>query len=181
MAAQESDKLEQDTVFLTQILIDDGEIDEPALRRSVSHPSCGAISSFVGVTRDNFNGRPVTHLFYQAYESMAAKELHKICDEARALASDRFKHGVAASGAAEAAIQHIAAAHRTGRVDIGVASVAIFVSSAHRDASLWAVSYIIDELKARVPVWKQEFFVGEEGGTWKANAECGCGRRKAQP
>ena len=164
----------------TSITIVDNEIDELSLRNVVLHGSCGAISSFVGVTRDNFKGRPVTHLEYQAYESMAIKQLHRICAEARSEAEQRFQHPAHNSQLPEPALHGIAVAHRTGRVDIGHASVAIFVSSAHRDASLWAVSYIIDELKARVPIWKKEFFVGEEGGTWKANAECGCGRRKAQ-
>ncbi len=163
----------------TIIEIDCSPIDEVALRGKVAHPSCGAISSFVGVTRDNFKGRPVTHLFYQAYESMALKQLGLICAEARTEAAARFVHTNALTGTPEPAVQHIAVAHRTGRVDIGEASVAIYVSSSHRDASLWAVAFIIDELKARVPIWKQEFFLGEEQGTWKANAECGCARRKA--
>jgi len=163
----------------TIITISADAIDEPLLRDSVLHGSCGAISSFVGVTRDNFKGRPVTHLEYEAYESMAIKQLHKICDEARSKAAQRFHHAAHGAAAPEAAVHGIAVAHRTGRVDIGQASVAIFVSSAHRDASLWAVAYISDELKARVPIWKKEFFVGDAGGTWKANAECGCGRRGA--
>ena len=59
--------------------------------------------------------------------------------------------------------------------------MAIVVSSPHRAASLWAVQHIIDTLKARVPVWKQEFFQGEAQGTWKSNAECGCSARGAGP
>ena len=72
-------------------------------------------------------------------------------------------------------IWHVAVTHRLGEVPVGEVSVAVVVSAPHRGASLWAVQYIIDTLKARVPIWKREFFVGAPEGQWKSNAECGCG------
>ena len=59
--------------------------------------------------------------------------------------------------------------HRTGTVLVGEPSVIIAVSSAHREASLDAVKWLIDELKATVPIWKKEFF--EDGEVWKENSE----------
>lgn len=59
--------------------------------------------------------------------------------------------------------------HRLGPVDVGDASVIIAASSPHRRAALAAVAWAIDELKARVPIWKKELFVG--GGVWQENAE----------
>lgn len=59
--------------------------------------------------------------------------------------------------------------HRVGTVPVGDASVVIAAASPHRADALAAVAWAIDELKARVPVWKKEFFVG--GGVWKENAE----------
>jgi molybdopterin synthase catalytic subunit len=168
----------QHGAYRTQIIISHSVIVESKLRDEVSHPSCGAISSFIGVTRDNFKGRSVTHLEYTAYDSMAKKELQRICDEARRAADKSFLHAAQNGCKEEPALRHLAVAHRLGAVGIGAASVAVYASSAHRDASIWAVGFIMDELKARVPIWKKEFFVGEVGGVWKANAECGCGKRK---
>lgn len=60
--------------------------------------------------------------------------------------------------------------HRTGRVDIEEASVVICASSAHRLAAIEACRWLIDELKACVPVWKKEFFA--DGSVWKENETC---------
>ncbi|CAF4196092.1 unnamed protein product [Rotaria magnacalcarata] len=69
------------------------------LYRRVVSPSCGAVSSFIGITRDNFEGRRVTRLSYEAYEPMALKELNRLCDDARR----KFVN-----------IEHIAISHRLG-------------------------------------------------------------------
>ena len=50
------------------------------LQAQIVTPECGALSSFSGVTRADFQGRKVTHLFYECYESMAIKEMNKICE-----------------------------------------------------------------------------------------------------
>ena len=63
----------------------------------------------------------------------------------------------------------IAIKHRTGTVFVGEPSVIITVSSAHREASLDAVKWLIDELKATVSIWKKEFF--EDGEVWKENSD----------
>ena len=115
--------------------------------------SCGAISTFVGTTRDHFDGKKVVCLEYEAYVPMAVKKLRSLCDEVRT----KWRVG------------KIAILHRLGPVDVKEASVVIAISSAHRKASLEAVHFAIDQLKATVPIWKKEMY---EGGTcWKQNAE----------
>mmetsp|Transcript_57438 Transcript_57438/g.171344 ORF Transcript_57438/g.171344 Transcript_57438/m.171344 type:complete len:179 (-) Transcript_57438:268-804(-) len=122
----------------------------------VSHPSCGAVSSFVGITRDSFEGKTVTKLSYEGYVPMAEKELRKLCDETR----KKYP-----------SIQRIAAVHILGDCPVGKASVILCVSSAHRREALHSVEFLIDELKAKVPIWKREVYEGDEGNTWKENIE----------
>ncbi|CAF1561452.1 unnamed protein product [Adineta ricciae] len=69
------------------------------LYKQVLASSCGAVASFIGVTRDNFEGRQVTRLFYEAYEPMVLQELHRLCADARRQFQD---------------IKHIAICHRLG-------------------------------------------------------------------
>ncbi|XP_048583295.1 molybdopterin synthase catalytic subunit isoform X2 [Nematostella vectensis] len=110
-------------------------------------PSAGAVSLFVG--------KNVVRLEYEAYIPMASSEMRKICK----LAREKWN------------IMKIAIYHRIGIVPIGEASVIIAVSSAHRKESLEAVSFIIDTLKATVPIWKKEIY--EQGeAQWKENKEC---------
>ncbi|EFN70504.1 Molybdenum cofactor synthesis protein 2 large subunit, partial [Camponotus floridanus] len=97
----------------------------------------------------------VIKLEYEAYESMALKEMMNICIKIRSKWN----------------IESIAIYHRVGEVPISKASVVIAVSSPHRTDSLKAVEYAINELKASVPIWKKEVY--ETGETqWKENKEC---------
>ncbi|KAJ0173474.1 hypothetical protein K1T71_010623 [Dendrolimus kikuchii] len=118
--------------------------------------SCGAVSIFVGTTRDNFEGKKVLRLEYEAYEPMALKAMKIICDDVR----KKWP-----------AVHSIAMYHRLGNVPCREASVVIAVSSPHRRESLDAVSYCIDQLKAVVPIWKKEVYEGE-APVWKENVEC---------
>jgi len=111
------------------------------------------VLSFTGTTRDNFHGKKVVRLEYEAYNPMAEKELRKVCAEARR----RWK------------LTRLAIVHRVGVVPIGETSVAIAVSSVHRKDSLEAVCFCIDTLKETVPIWKKEVY--ENGEEWKENAE----------
>ncbi|XP_007662005.1 molybdopterin synthase catalytic subunit-like [Ornithorhynchus anatinus] len=127
-------------------------VDE--VSQSVISPSCGAVSLFVGTTRNNFEGKKVISLEYEAYLPMAEAEIRKICDDIRQ----------------KWAVGHIAVYHRLGLVPVTEPSVIIAVSSAHRAESLEAVKYGIDTLKATVPVWKKEIY--EDESSWKGNKEC---------
>eukprot|EP00591_Stephanopyxis_turris_P012145 CAMPEP_0195529058 /NCGR_PEP_ID=MMETSP0794_2-20130614/31477_1 /TAXON_ID=515487 /ORGANISM="Stephanopyxis turris, Strain CCMP 815" /LENGTH=169 /DNA_ID=CAMNT_0040660301 /DNA_START=58 /DNA_END=570 /DNA_ORIENTATION=+ len=128
----------------------------------VSHPSCGAISSFVGITRDNFGDKKVAKLSYEGYVPMAERELRRLCDIARS----KFD------------IHRIAVVHILGDCPVGESSVIIAASSPHRRDSLDCVSFLIDELKASVPIWKREVYEGDEDSVWKENIEWQEGQKK---
>lgn len=121
----------------------------------VTHASAGAIATFIGTTRDNFDGKRVVRLEYEGYEPMARAELHKICVQVRA----RWPGVVG-----------IALFHRLGVVEVAHASVAVAVSSPHRADALEACAFAIDTLKATVPIWKSEQYEGDTR-VWKENAE----------
>ncbi len=135
------------------IALTDAVIDPRALEAAVTRPEAGAILTFSGIARNNFEGRAVRGLRYEAYEAMAVPEMERIVAEA----TERWP-GV-----------RVAMVHRTGALDIGEASVVIAVSAPHRDAAYQAGRFAIDALKERVPVWKKELY--DDGATWKANAE----------
>lgn len=122
-------------------------LDRDALIAAVSHASVGGIVVFEGVVRDNARGKQVRYLEYDVYEEMAIPQIRTIIGEAQR------RWGV----------ERIAVAHRFGRLEIGEASVLIVVASPHRSEAFDACRYIIDTLKATVPIWKKEVAInGEE-------------------
>ena len=129
------------------------KIDLNDVAESVGDDKAGATSLFVGTTRDNFEGKVVKRLEYEAYESMAVKEIEKVIVQAR----EKWN------------LFHIAVHHRTGIVPVRETSIAIAVSSAHRKESLEAVRFLIDTIKATVPIWKKEIY--SDGTRWKENSE----------
>lgn len=127
-------------------------IDPRAVERAVSWTGAGAILCFSGITRDNFEGKAVLGLEYEAYPELAIPEMAAIVAEIRR-----------ATPAARVAI-----VHRTGHVALGEPSVVIAVASPHRAEVYEASRAAIEQLKARVPVWKKELY--RDGASWKANA-----------
>jgi molybdopterin synthase catalytic subunit len=121
-------------------------IDLQELIDFVADPGAGAMTTFVGTTRNTNDGRRVIRLEYECYPGMAEKEMAKIAAEVLA----RWP------------VVKIAMTHRLGRVDIGEASVAIAVSSGHRHAAFEACHYAINQLKETVPIWKKELYEGGE-------------------
>ena len=109
-------------------------------------PAAGALVEFLGIVRDHNAGRRVLFLEYEAYEPMARAELARLRD----LMLLRWP------------LERVAIVHRLGRMEIGEASVAIAVSSAHRAAAFDACRWGIDTLKKNVPIWKKEHFAGGE-------------------
>jgi|EP00945_MAST-04E_sp_MAST-4E-sp1_P007783 molybdopterin synthase catalytic subunit len=133
-------------------------LDILRLTNSTADPSCGAISTFIGTTRDNFGDKMVQKLEYEAYTRMALLEMLKVGEVVKSKWPDVFK---------------IVYAHRVGTVPVMEASIVIAISSPHRKASLEAVQFSIDELKARVPIWKKEVYLPGEvdhQAEWKKNA-----------
>ena len=127
-------------------LITEQPLDTHTVEAAVAHPGAGAIVTFSGVVRDNNLGKNVTYLVYEAYPPMAEKVMAQIGAEIEAQWP----------GA------RTAMAHRTGRMEIGEASVVIAVSTPHRADAFAACKYAIDRLKEIVPVWKKEVWTGGE-------------------
>ena len=123
-------------------------IDQDALYEKVLRDYNGAIVTFSGIVRDHSGKSKTDHLVYEAYPEMAERVMAEIGAEA----------------GKEWAVEDIAVMHRVGRLEIGEISVLITVGSPHRGEAFKACSYIIDQLKQRVPIWKKE--VGDDGSYW---------------
>jgi molybdopterin synthase catalytic subunit len=116
------------------------------LIEAVGGAADGAITVFLGTVRETNLGRKVLHMEYHAYPEMARSEMARLESEAR----ERF------------GVSTVVLVHRTGRLEIGEVSVGIAVAAPHRDEAFRACRFIIDTLKATVPIWKKEFFEGGE-------------------
>ncbi|MDQ2715045.1 MAG: molybdenum cofactor biosynthesis protein MoaE [Chloroflexota bacterium] len=123
-------------------------LDRDALLAAVADPGVGGIVVFEGVVRNEARGKQVRYLEYDVYPEMAEEQVRAIVSEAR----QRWH------------TEHIAVAHRIGRLEIGEASVIIVVATPHRSEAFEACRYIIDTLKTTVPIWKKE--VSTTGEEW---------------
>ena len=122
--------------------------DVAALSAAAQGPESGAVCLFVGTVRNATQGRAVVRLEFEAYESMALKELRKIAENA-------LHHWP---------LHRIVIQHYVGIAPVGTVVVVIAVSSTHRAAGFSACQYCIDTLKESVPIWKKEIF--EDGAVW---------------
>ena len=122
----------------------------------VSRPGAGGIATFVGVVRDESEGRAVTRLDYSAYAAMAKREMQKIADE---LESEI--EGV-----------RVSAIHRIGSLAVGDAAIVCAASAPHRGEAFKACRELIDRIKSRVPIWKREF--GPDGAAWVGWVDARC-------
>jgi molybdopterin synthase catalytic subunit len=114
--------------------------DVAACRARLLATGAGGYASFEGWVRDHHDGRAVLGLRYEAYVPLAASEGARILAEART----RFS------------IVEAACVHRVGELALGELAVWVGVSAAHRGPAFDACRWIIDEVKARVPIWKHE-------------------------
>ena len=130
------------------VTLSHGPLDTCSLLAAVASEAAGANVLFTGTTRRTTGDQTTEWLDYEAYEPLATTELNALRQEA-----------VAQFGLTGCAI-----AHRLGRVAVGETSVAVAVSAAHRREAFAAASWLMDELKRRVPVWKHE--VGSAGAFW---------------
>jgi len=117
-------------------------IDPVAFRKQLLDSACGAYVQFDGVVRNRNEGQRVLRLEYEVYEPLAVKEGQGIIDEAM----ERF------------GVSNACCVHRSGLLEISDVAVIVGVSSPHRDAAFQACRYIIDETKARLPIWKKEHY-----------------------
>ena len=133
---------------MNRFVLTDTPFDTAALRAGLLDARVGAYASFEGWVRDHNEGRAVNGLRYEAYAAMAQAEGARILDEA----AQRF------------GILDARCVHRIGDLAIGELAVWVGVSAAHRDAAFAACRYIIDEVKARVPIWKHERYAEGDAG-----------------
>ncbi len=126
------------------------------LLEAVQHSMAGGIDVFVGAVRDHNEGRAVSLLEYEAYGTMAVKEMQRIGDEIAA-----SMPGV-----------RVAALHRVGSLRVGDWAVVCVASAPHRAEAFTACRRLIDEIKARVPVWKREH--GPDGPYWVGWEDARC-------
>ena len=122
------------------IRLTDKPIVPAVVLAEVQADDAGAVVLFLGTTRRETDGRSTASLDYEAYPEMARVKLSELEAEARR----RW------------ALIGCSIVHRLGHLKIGEASVAIAISSAHRDAAFAAGQWLIDTLKQVVPIWKRE-------------------------
>ena len=132
------------------IEITEQQLDSEKITNFVRRNSNGAVVTFLGNTRDNFEGKDVIRLEYEAYVKMAVKKLEEIRQEMMQ----------------EFGIEDIAIAHRIGVVDIGETSLVVAVASPHRTEAFQACHKVVDRVKEIVPIWKKEVYA--DGSRWVA-------------
>ncbi len=135
-------------------------IDATAVLSRVQTPQAGAVVLFLGTTREMTKGRRTVALDYECYPAMADRKLRELETQAR--------H--------QWPLVECLIVHRLGHLELGEASVAIAVSSVHREAGFAAAKWLIDTIKQVVPIWKQEHWddgtqewIHPELGPWKSS------------
>ena len=126
---------------VTIVEVGDTALDLAAHEAAVDDPRAGAVVSFQGVVRDHDDGKGVTLLEYEGHPSAAAV-LREVAEE---IAADPDVYAVAVS-------------HRVGVLGIGDVALVAAVSTAHRAAAFTACARLVDEAKARLPIWKRQVF-----------------------
>ncbi len=124
-------------IILTHQLIDLDFIDQ----YTKPLEKCGGHVWFIGTVRSPNKGIKITKLFFEAYETMAKKELEKIYNESKI----KFN------------LKNLLIIHRLGEVFTSENVVVVVASSLHRKEAFLGCEYVIDELKNRVPIWKKEY------------------------
>ncbi len=127
-------------------------IDEDRLKKTLDDDRCGAFVCFEGRVRNHNNASSVERLTYYGYEDLAINQGRAIILEAK----QRFE------------ITHAIAIHRIGALEIGDVAVWVGVVSAHRYPAFDACCWILDTIKADIPVWKQEYYE-DEPSKWLSN------------
>ena len=125
-------------------------LDPEKVTAKVRRDTNGAVVTFLGVTRDNFEGKTVLSLEYEAFDEMALKKLEEVRQELMA----------------EFGLEQIAISHRIGTVGIGEISLVIAVGSPHRKEAFEACHAAVDRIKVVVPIWKKEVY--QDGSRWVA-------------
>ena len=125
-------------------------LDPDKFTSAVRRGANGAVVTFLGTTRDNFDGKRVLTLEYEAFDEMAVKKLEEVRQELLA----------------EFGLDEIAIGHRIGTVGIGEISLVVAVGSPHRKEGFYACHKAVDRIKEVVPIWKKEIY--QDGSRWVA-------------
>jgi molybdopterin synthase catalytic subunit len=125
--------------------ITDAALDANAALAQAGTPQDGAVLLFAGSVRDENEGRAVSGMRYDAYTGMAERVLQEIGQETLA----------------QWQLSQLVIAHRIGELEVGDTSVLIVLSSPHRAEAYAASRHVIEEIKRRLPVWKQERYVDQ--------------------
>lgn len=139
-----------------RFLVTAGPLDRDALRDLVRTDESGAVVLFEGIVRNHHQGHDVLRLEYEAYPSMAEKQLDAVAREVLAEYADRE-------------VYDLAAHHRTGLLEVGDVSLLVAVSAAHRRDAFEAALRAVDRIKETVPVWKKEY--SSDGAVWQEGVE----------
>ena len=141
------------------VTLTDAALPVEALHAWAVTPRSGAVVLFLGVVRDHADGREdVRSMTYEAYEEPARRVMLEIVEETRRRWPD---------------VERVALLHRVGELALSEPSVAVAVSSPHRDVAFDAARYCIDTLKETVPIWKQEH--------WGAGSDWALGEKPIRP
>ena len=143
--------------MLTKIEFSPAVIDPSIYLAAMANPAHGAQDVFIGKVRVNNLNRQVVGIDYEIFAELAAKVLSDLCSEARQQIEPSLDFTVV---------------HREGFVAVGEISVLIIASSPHRDESFRACRYLIEEIKHRVPIWKQEHYVDGKSEWVQGHALC---------
>ena len=130
----------------------DEAIDDQRLKDFLQDEQCGALATFEGWVRNHNNDSRVTSLTYYGYEKLAINQGKRIIEEAKRLFD----------------IENAVVIHRIGALEVGDMAVWVGVSSKHRYPAFDACKWILDTIKADIPVWKQEFYQ-DEPSKWLSN------------
>ncbi len=136
-------------------------IDAAASGSALVDDGAGAYVTFEGWVRDRSEGKHVTALEYEAYAPLAVREGERIVEEAL----ERFP------------LRSARCVHRIGMLGLGDMAVWVGATSEHREGAFAGCRFIIDEIKARVPIWKREHFA-DGTATW---VNAGAGSRLVLP
>jgi molybdopterin synthase catalytic subunit len=109
--------------------------------------AAGASVDFWGVVRTLEDGREISGIEYEAHQTMAQRQMEMIAEAART----------------QFGLEEVTLQHRIGFVGAGEASLFLRVASAHREAAFQASSWIVTELKKKVPIWKRPLFIRQSG------------------
>jgi len=139
-----------------RIAVQQEAIDALEVEQCVSHPEAGAVVTFIGRVRNHNDEKPVTRLEYEAYPSMAVREMSRIVEG--------IEQRIPGS--------RLAVVHRVGSLEVGDAAIVCAASAAHRAEAFEACRLLIDEVKASVPIWKREF--GPDGPYWVGWQDARC-------